>query len=495
MRRTYTFGAIVAIYHLTAKMISRARGQSAVAAAAYRFGVALRDERYGITHRFAADRAIAHAEIMAPPGAPAWAGVRDQLWNRVEAGERRKDAQLARVVEIALPAELSPGENLSLVRDYVAGEFIARGMIADFCLRGDPGKPHAHILLTLRPVTAEGFGLKERRWNGRAVLQEWRAAWAERANDHLARAGHGVRIDHRTLEAQQIELAPAKRVGVPRGRRDEETLPPHLADRVLQQQRIAQINGDLIAEDPTVVLRALTHQRPLFTRPELAEFLRPRTHGDAQFEAVLARVLASPELVALGTGPGPGPEARFTSRDMIEAEKSLLRRVASMAARRQTRSAMRATAGSWAQTLNEEQRRIFDTLTGDGDAKAVVLDAGPGKAALLTAVHGAWSEAGLTVLGAAPSARAASALQLATGIACAALDTREDAWSQEIDLPSRDTVLIVDEAERLGLKQLERVVAIADKARSTIVLIGDAAHLHAMKAEPPLAMLLRLRPR
>ena len=97
----------MAIYHLTAKVISRARGQSAVAAAAYRFGVALHDERYGITHRFAQDRAIAHAEIITPAGAPAWSADRALLWNRVEARERRKDAQLARVIEVAAPFALA----------------------------------------------------------------------------------------------------------------------------------------------------------------------------------------------------------------------------------------------------------------------------------------------------------------------------------------------------------------------------------------------------
>jgi Ti-type conjugative transfer relaxase TraA len=479
----------VAIYHLTAKVISRARGQSVVAAAAYRFGVALRDERYGITHRFPGERGVAHAEIMAPAGSPSWAADRDQLWNRVEEGERRKDAQLARVVEIALPIELSPPENLALVREYVAGEFVARGMIADFCLRGDSANPHAHILLTLRPVTPEGFGLKDRGWNGRAVLQQWRAAWAERVNDHLARAGHGVRIDHRTLEAQQIELAPARRVGVSRERRDDEALPSHLAERILRQQRVAQANGEIILEDPTVVLRAVTHQRPIFTERELAAFLRPRTHGEAQFDAVLARVFASPEIVALGTRDGS--EARFTSRDMVEAEKSLLRRIASMAARRQSGAADSSSAAPSPESLSEADRRTFDHLGGAGQAKAAVLEPGPGKATLLTAIHRMWTSAGLLVQGAAPSARAAQELEQYSGIASTTLESREEAWSKGLDL-ARNTVLVIDGAENIGLKQLERVVAVADRARSTIVLLGDAAHLRALKAEPPLVSVLRL---
>src|ERR1700722_1557880 len=197
----------LAIYHLTAKVISRARGQSVTAAAAYRSGSALRDERYGLTYNYSRNRKPAHSEIMSPAGAPAWVHDREALWNRVEAAERRKDSQLARAIDISLPAELSAAENVALLRDYIAQEFVSKGMIADFCIRhSDPGNPHAHILLTLRKPTPSGFGPKARHWNRKSSLFEWRQAWAERANQHLARAGHSVRIDHRTLEAQQSEL-------------------------------------------------------------------------------------------------------------------------------------------------------------------------------------------------------------------------------------------------------------------------------------------------
>ena len=89
----------MAIYHLTANVVSRARGQSAVAAAAYRMGATLRDQRYGVTHNYVGKRGVSHAEIIAPDGAPAWVGDRQELWNRVEARELRKDSQLARLIE------------------------------------------------------------------------------------------------------------------------------------------------------------------------------------------------------------------------------------------------------------------------------------------------------------------------------------------------------------------------------------------------------------
>ena len=214
------------------------------AAAAYRSGSSLHDERYGLTHDYSRQRPVAHAEIMSPASAPAWVQDRETLWNRVEAAERRKDSQLARAIEVSLPVELSPVQNVALLRDYIAQEFISKGMIADFSMRAnDSNNPHAHILLTLREATASGFGPKMRHWNRKTNLLEWRSAWAERANQHLARAGHAVRIDHRTLEAQQIELAPGRKMGVGAREAGEQTLPDYLQERVAEQQRIAKENG------------------------------------------------------------------------------------------------------------------------------------------------------------------------------------------------------------------------------------------------------------
>ena len=193
----------MAIYHLTVDIISRGRGQSAVAAAAYRSGVTLRDHHYGVTHSHAGKRGVVHAQILAPADAPAWARDREVLWNRVEGREPRKDSQLARLIEVGLPVELSADERVALLRDYIDQQFVEHGMVADLSVRGEARNPHAHIMLTLRGLTPSGFGPKERGWNGKSVLLKWRAAWAAVANEHLARAGHAVRIDHRTLEVNR----------------------------------------------------------------------------------------------------------------------------------------------------------------------------------------------------------------------------------------------------------------------------------------------------
>jgi Ti-type conjugative transfer relaxase TraA len=471
----------LAIYHLTAKVISRGRGQSITAAAAYRSGVSLRDERYGLTHNYTRNRPAAHAEIMSPAGSPIWVQDRQTLWNRVEAGERRKDAQLARAIEIGMPVELSAGECIALLRDYIAREFVSKGMIADFCIRlNDADNPYAQILLTLREARACAFGPKMRAWNRKSNLFEWRAAWAERANHHLARAGHAGRIDHRTLQAQQSELTPGRKIGVGRGRQNECALPDHLKDRVVERHEISRQNGEMIMEDPSVALRAMTRQRSTFTRQELLGFLSSRTEGTAQLDAVLATVMACGEFTALA--PNAAGEIRFTSKDMIEAETSLMKRVTAMALRRRP--------GMSVSPDQERRSRDFEYLAGDGDIKALAPEPDPAKHPLLAAVRERWESWGMTVIGMAVSRTDTQQLQELAGIVSQTVESQELAWQKGQSPLTANHVLVIEGAEMIGLKQLERLLAVADKARSKVVLLGDAAQLEAMGTLSPLRSIL-----
>lgn len=200
----------MAIYHLSAKVISRAGGRSSVAAAAYRTAGRLRDVRQGLEHDYSRKGGVVHAEILAPENAPDWMRDRDQLWNAIEAVEKRRDAQLAREIEVALPRELDQGARLDLLHSFVQREFVDRGMIADVAIhegraRDGYGQPHAHVMLTMRELTGAGFGKKDRSWNAPDLLMGWREAWARDANTALERAGRSERIDHRSLDDQRAE--------------------------------------------------------------------------------------------------------------------------------------------------------------------------------------------------------------------------------------------------------------------------------------------------
>ena len=202
----------MAIFHLTAKVISRGKGQSAVAAAAYRSGERLRDEQANEQKFYQArSERIEFTAIMAPKDAPDWAQDRNQLWNHAERAEKRKDAQLAREIEIALPHELTPQQREWLVKDFAREAFVRKGYAVDIAIHApdknsDDRNHHAHIMVTMRTLDGDGFAAKkDPSMNRREQLGEWRGQWAHLANRHLERHGHEARIDHRSLKQQGIE--------------------------------------------------------------------------------------------------------------------------------------------------------------------------------------------------------------------------------------------------------------------------------------------------
>src|ERR1700761_204813 len=242
----------MAIYHLHVKVIGRKSGSSAVASAAYRSASRLRDERLDRSHDFSGKRGVVHSEVVLPENAPqAWSD-RERLWNDVEAFEVRKDAQLAREVEFAIPREMTQAQGIELARDFVRGEFVDRGMIADLNVHWDMAedgmpKPHAHVMLTMRAVDENGFGKKVREWNRTEMVERWRRRWAEIANERLAELDIDARIDHRSLEAQGITLEPQSQIGAPAQRIKGEGLE---ADRAEMHRDIARGNGARIIREP-----------------------------------------------------------------------------------------------------------------------------------------------------------------------------------------------------------------------------------------------------
>ena len=188
----------MASYHFTAKAVSFGKGQSAVATAAYNARTQLWNERNGSkTNDYSRANVAAFTGVFAPKDAPEWARDRGQLWNRAEAAENRKDAQVARNVEFALPHELTDQEREWLVKDIVREAFVREGMAADAAIhrphrKGDERNHHVHILVTMRAVKADGFAAKKNReWNSRATLEGWREKVAILGARALERARRG----------------------------------------------------------------------------------------------------------------------------------------------------------------------------------------------------------------------------------------------------------------------------------------------------------------
>lgn len=230
----------MALFSMRVQVIQRSAGKSVVAAAAYRAGERLHDARQNMPHDYSRKAGVVHKELVVPDDAPAWARAidRETLWNMVDAHERRKDSQTARELRIMIPRELDPQQRIQVVRDFVQRSFVSKGMIADVCwhdkvARDGQSQPHAHVMLTMRPLVAAGFGNKVRHdmvpcpsgrthadgravlvesnphsWNSAAYYERCREDWEVTANAALERAGSDQRIDRRSYLERGIARLP-----------------------------------------------------------------------------------------------------------------------------------------------------------------------------------------------------------------------------------------------------------------------------------------------
>ena len=241
----------MAIYRCEFKIISRSAGHRACAAAAYRAAEKIADQRYGVTHDYSRKSNVAASFILAPENAPAWMLDRTELWNAVEAVERRKDAQLCREVLLSLPHELTDVQREELVRQFVSEQFVAQGMIADVNIHhhspsGDERNDHAHVLLTTRTLTADAFGPKERSWNSKEFVHETREAWALAQNRLFEGLGLEIRVDHRSLADQGIDREPEPKLG-PHATEALRNGEPEKADRAVEAfEAVAERNAERV---------------------------------------------------------------------------------------------------------------------------------------------------------------------------------------------------------------------------------------------------------
>lgn len=476
----------MAIFHLDVQVISRGQGRSAVACIAYRAAERIQDERLDKAMDFSKKKGVEHKEILAPERAPGWVYDRGKLWNAVEAAETRINSRVAREVQVALPVELSREARLELVRSYIREQFVSRGMIADFAIHTDnPQNPHAHIMLTTREITPDGFGEKNRTWNAKDLLLEWREEWAKAVNLELARTGHDQRIDHRSYAELGIDLEPQSKIGISKDKFETETR-DFIQDRIREHQELALRNGERIRENPAIALEALTQKHATFTKTDVGRWLNTRTSDAEQFQACLAAVMGSKELVRAGEDRF-GRE-RFTTREMLEVEKGILRNSNELDEKADHRVGARYIEQAEAtRTLDPEQRSALWYLTERTNDIAVVEGyAGTGKSYMLGAAREAWEAAGYQVRGAALAGKAAEGLEVSSGIASRSIHAWEYAWRVDRDRLTDRDIFVIDEAGMVGSRQLGRVLEEVKAAGAKVVIVGDTEQLQAIEAGAPM---------
>lgn len=263
----------MAIYHFSMQVISRGKGQSAVASAAYRSGEKLYSERYDKENFYQHREVMPDTMILKPNHAPDWCVDREHLWNEVEKIEKAKNAQLARELTVALPIELSNQQQKELLKHFVQEVFVDEGMVADIAIhRDDENNPHAHVMLTMRPFLEDGsWGAKSRKeyildedgeslytasgakksrkidmndWNKREKIQEWRQGWALYANQHLALAGLAIEITEKSHATLGLEQEPMIHEGYVARKMEQEGRP---SDRVEINRQVKARNEKVVS--------------------------------------------------------------------------------------------------------------------------------------------------------------------------------------------------------------------------------------------------------
>lgn len=481
--------------------VSRGAGQSAVAAAAYRSGERLFDERSQEVHDYTQRYGVVANGLVLPEACGAgsvchgWS--REQLWNAAEAAEKRRDARVARKIEMALPEAMTAAQREELVRAW-ASEIAERyGVAVDWAIHlpdreGDQRNHHAHLMLTTREIGSEGFGGKaalelsntDQKKRGLAVgddaIYALREALAERLNQVAERHGLDLYADPRSYAEQGIALTPAKHIGVHAVGMHRRGLE---AERAEAHAGVRRENAQRIINQPELILEALTQREAVFTRQDMARELHRHLGDPEQFQTVLAKLDTSPELVRLSWEDG-WEVARLSTRAMIAAEARMMETAEVLAARagHGVRLEHVQAAETHAPHLSEEQRAAVAHITGPAQIAAVAGAAGAGKSASLAAARLAWEAEGYRVRGAALAGKAADALQASAGIESRTLHALEYSWRNGRDpLGARD-VLVIDEAGMVGSRQMGRVLEAAREAGAKVVLVGDARQLQPIEA-------------
>ncbi len=500
------------------KPIARSAGRSAVAAAAYRSAECLVNQRDGLVHDYRAKGGVAYSEIVLPAGVEAeWALDRSRLWNAAEQVETRRNARTADEFEIALPHELTEAQRIALVQEFAHGLADRYGAVVDFSLHepqsnSDIRNHHAHMLMSTRQVSAEGFGEKiELEWRNARLLEaglptapmqirDVRATFAEISNRHLALAGHDLRIDHRSHADRGLTVEPTHHMGVHASQMDRRG---QEVERVRLEREAAERNRDLLLRDPTDALRLVTEERSVFTRHDVAAVLHRYLPSDELvFRNAFAVAMASPELCELQParkGERGAELARYSTREMLALEQGLAAGAERMvetcrhgvdpvhvaqAMERQS-AAIRARTGDASAGLSVEQRAAIAHVTGAPQISAAVGFAGSGKSTMLEAAREAWEAQGYRVHGAALSGKAAEGLEQSSGIASRTLASWEMSWSQGRSELGPSDVLVIDEAGMVGSRQMAGFIEEAERRGAKLVLVGDHEQLQAIGAGAP----------
>ncbi len=495
----------MAIAFARARYLSRSSGGNAVRSAAYNARDAITAERTGELFHFRHRDAPVHHEVMLPEGADARLGDSATLWNAAEAAERRKDAQVAREIVLALPADrvLSTEDRIELARSFAAEHFVSKGLAVQLDVHaphkergegegawsegtgGDHTNWHAHLLITTRRIEGNQLAAKKardldpevRKAGTRSVVTDaeaWGETWRAHQDRYFQEHGIELRVDATAAH-------PGEHIGPVRMRKVD-------SPAVARAEEL-RVTNEVAARDPEQVLAALTRNNATFTERELDRYLAKHlgagpdgTPDAAQLQdisAAKAGVMGHKDLLALHDRETGEAAGRFTTGTVREQERVSLADGAAVAGAGHHRGVhtRHQEAALASRTLRDDQHVAFEHAVAGGGLKLVEGRAGTGKSYTLAAVREAHERAGHRVVGLAPTNAVAQDLK-ADGFTEAAtvhsalfgIKNGRTSWN-------RRTVVVVDEAAMLDSRVTGELLTEARRAGAKVILAGDDRQL------------------
>ena len=521
----------MAIFHYSVGHVSRSTGRSPVQSAAYITRNALYEERRGVSANYQNAGPVLVHETLLPEGADESFKDTQKVWNHFDHYEDKyarvrykteetqekymMSARTALTIEFALPLELSPEVHEEMVRDFLEKTFVAQGHVVTFAIHPDEGNPHAHAQISTRAMGEDGTisYTKNRDMSSRLGLVAQREAWARTANFYLEREGISARIDHRSYEEQGIDLIPSVHEGWYARRLAARGETSRLVE---ENKDIAAENATLVATTPSLILEELTRQRATFGEGDILKLVQKRTQDIPElaqhvFESVLK------EAVPVGYDLWRRP--RYTSQEYRETEAALVDHLKVLTHARVEKEIPSARVEASLKErqegghLSPEQEAAVRSFCGRHAFGVLVGRAGTGKTTgVLKPVVELHQAAGFKVMGMALAAEAARVLQQETGCESATIASYLYRWHEyeKLDqklsadhfielkqrraldeglhsydsqfIPTKDTLILVDEAGMVGTKQWRALSAMALKTGAKLLVCGDDHQYKAIEA-------------
>jgi len=495
----------MAIQYINASVITRSKGHNALSAAAYRANEKLHCERTSRTFDYTNKGDCVHAEILLPKSAYLDGSKKDghpfhsreKMWNSIEqiedAHNRRASAQLAFELKVALPKELSKEQNAELIRSYIKDYYVDKhGVVADICIHDKAdGNPHAHVMITFRELVGTEFSKQKvrsmttdlRTYNGvhYAVEDKLNVQWETFQNKYFDQRNIDIKVD-------EGYIIPTVHEG---HSRDSD----FYYDRDEQNNNIKQQNVDIVLTDPEIIIQTLETKYAVFDKRDIEKMAFKQTAystDPTHYHDVLNTVLSSDKLIQLGYSEAG--RLSYTTEINYRKELQMIDTAHVMHGDDLANIDNQAIQKVSEQDgLSTEQQEAIRHIAQSGQIACVVGSAGAGKTRAMKSLNDLYRDQNIQVFGAAISGKAAQGLEEEAGIESKTIASLLHGYRNKSGhkyLPEKGSVLVVDEAGMIGLKDMHSLVEMSQDRRYKLVLVGDPEQLQPVEHGAPFRAIL-----